>query len=218
MPTARQKKILELIPPAGVLADVGCDHGIIGCRAYASGKAREVVFIDISRESLSKAEKLWRLTAGGKGGNGTKFLCQNGLGDVKADCAVIAGMGGMEIIEILKGASELPEKLVLQPMKNADKLRIFAQNFYKTETDYLFYDGKYYNLMYLTKGGDKLTEAEISFGRTNLSAFSEDFRKYLRGRLRLCDAVLKKCDDPDVKRARENITRLLEKGEIDNDR
>ncbi len=213
MLTKRQKNILKLIPPCGVLADVGCDHGIIGCSAYALGKAREVVFIDISRQSLGKAEKLWREAAAGE--NGAKFLCQNGLGSVEADCAVIAGMGGTEIAEILKKAAALPEKLVLQPMKNADKLRIFAQNYYKIETDYLFYDGKYYNLMYLSKGGDKLTETEIEFGRTNLSAYSEDFKKYLGSRLRLCDAVLKKCADPEVKKTREKITGLLEKGDID---
>lgn len=204
MLTLRQKNIVELLPVCETLADVGCDHGKIGFSALSLCKAKKVYFIDISRESLRKAEVLCETKE-----FDAEFLCQDGLGKTKADCAVIAGMGGMEIIEIIKNACFLPSHLILQPMKNADVLRKFIQDYYNIEKDYLFYDKKYYNLMKLSIGKDCLTEQEIKYGKTNLAFPTADFFKYLRKELDLCQKILNKRYDENTDEKRKEITSLL---------
>ena len=69
-------------------------------------------------------------------------LC-NGLERIEKqeiDDIVIAGMGGEEICSILESATFLPKTLVLQPMKNADKVRKCALKLgYKFEKETLFF-------------------------------------------------------------------------------
>ena len=62
----------------------------------------------------------------------------------------------------------MPESLVLQPMKNVDKLRKTLLSLgYAFKKDFMFKDVKFYDLMYVKKGADALTENEILFGRDN---------------------------------------------------
>lgn len=176
MLSERLRKITDCIPQCKVLADVGCDHGYIGTTALLSGKADKVVFIDISRPSLDKAVQF---AAQMNVEDRCTFLCRDGLGDCVADVAVIAGMGGMETISVLKGAQQLPEVLVLQPMKNVDELRRYLQSCYFIVSDRMFKDGKFYNLIVAHRGQDNLSEDEIIFGKTNISNPQQDFLDYL---------------------------------------
>ncbi|MDD4832620.1 MAG: class I SAM-dependent methyltransferase [Clostridia bacterium] len=204
MLTLRQKNIVELLPKCDILADVGCDHGKIGYAALVTSIAKKVYFIDISRDSLLKAEKL----CASKNFN-AEFICQDGLGKIQADCAVIAGMGGQEIIEIIKNAEYLPQILVLQPMKNSDILREYVQKQYKIEKDYLFFDKKYYFLMKLSLGKDSLSKMEIKYGKTNIARPTADFQKFLRKELALCEKILSVCADEKAEIKRKEILSLL---------
>jgi len=204
MLSLRQKNIVELLPKCDILADVGCDHGKIGYTALVTGVAKKVYFVDISRDSLLKAEKLCESKD-----IDTEFICQNGLGKIQADCAVIAGMGGQEIIEIIKNAEHLPQTLVLQPMKNSDILREYVQNYYKIKKDYLFFDKKYYFLMKLSLGKDSLSKMEIKYGKTNIAHPTADFQKFLRKELALCEKILSVCADEKAEIKRKEILSLL---------
>ena len=66
-------------------------------------------------------------------------------------------------------------------MKNCDKARLCAVNSgYRIEKDFLFKaGGKYYDLIRLVKGSDKLTELETEFGRDNLDGTNEDFNEFI---------------------------------------
>ena len=100
----------------------------------------------------------------------------------RTECVLIAGMGGEEIIKILSESPFVPEKILLQPMKNADKVRVYiAENGYKILKDYIFFaEGKYYVLILAERGADKLTAEEAEFGRTNLQNPSEAFVRYIK--------------------------------------
>jgi tRNA A22 N-methylase len=101
------------------------------------------VITDISAKSLNKAEVLLeRYIRNGS----CKSVCCDGLKGVNSDIGqvLIAGMGGEEIIKILK-ESFIPSKFVFQPMKNAAMLRKFLlDSGCKLTRDDLFFDGKYY--------------------------------------------------------------------------
>lgn len=166
--TERLKEIFSLLPNASVFADVGCDHGYVAKEVLKSGKAEKVIISDISAKCLSKAETLLKDEI--SDGRAISAI-SNGFEKLpKCDLALIAGMGGEEIISILKNAWFLPQTLVLQPMKNLPKLRVFLVDLgYKIIKDYVFTaEQKYYDLLLVEKGEDKLSDDEIEFGRTNL--------------------------------------------------
>lgn len=166
--TERLKEIFSLLPNASVFADVGCDHGYVAKEVLKSGKAEKVIISDISAKCLAKAESLLEdEISDGK----AISVVSNGFEKLpKCDLALIAGMGGEEIISILKNAWFTPQTLVLQPMKNLPKLRVFLVELgYKIIKDYVFTaEQKYYDLLLVEKGEDKLSDDEIEFGRTNL--------------------------------------------------
>ena len=138
MYTKRLQKLFSALPECRLLADVGCDHGYVGIYALQKGIAERVCFSDISLPSLQKA----RQNCPEQYLDRAQFVCQDGLQDICADCAVIAGMGGMEIISVLKNARHLPEKLVLQPMRSQRDVREFLSEKYKILSDEKFFDGK----------------------------------------------------------------------------
>ena len=191
--TDRLKRIFEEIPPCSSFADVGCDHGYIAEKMLESGKCNHVIISDISAPSLKKAEKLLKryIDSGA-----AHSVCTDGLNGIsEVETVLIAGMGGEEIIKILTQSAFLPKVLVLQPMKNVDKVRkkLFSLGYGITK-DFLFYDKKYYNLIICKLGynSSPYTEKEIIFGRDNLLNKSEDFKLYLTREIVLIQECLKK--------------------------
>lgn len=192
--TKRQQTIFDAIPRVNTLADVGCDHGYVGMTALVTQKANFVHFCDISAPSLSKAQDL----ATKLGQKNCSFTCQDGLQTIKCDCAVIAGMGGLETISILSNTQTLPKLLVLQPMKNQYDLRKFLCKNYQILLDFKFFDKKYYDLIVATQGSDTLTETELCFGKTNLALPGKDFVNYLKTEQNKYKQILTKCNDQGV--------------------
>lgn len=195
--TKRMDKLLSLIPPCNVLADVGCDHGYIGIEALQSGKARRVLFVDVSLPSLNKA----RANLPPEWTDKAQFVCQNGLGALVCDAAVIAGMGGLEIISILSSAKNPPHALVLQPNRNARDVREYLNKGYQTLFDGKLLDGgKFYDMIVaeLSEDPTPLTEAELEFGKTNITDPNEDFRLFLSKERSTLTKILQGCNDAQV--------------------
>ena len=185
--TERLKEIFSSIPDGEVFADVGCDHGYIAKEMIKGGKCKKAIISDISEKSLNKAKTLLsREIAAGK----VIAVVSDGLKNLPdCDVALIAGMGGEEIIKILTEAPFLPEKLVLQPMKNVRKVREFAVGIgYAVMIDRVFSEGyMFYDLISLKKGEDTLTEEEKEYGRTNLTEPSAAFKKKIRWEIKNID-------------------------------
>ena len=188
--TDRLEKIFALIPNCDTFADIGCDHGYIANAMLKQGKAKKVIIADISAKCLEKAEQLLKESIE----NGSAIsVVSNGFDKVpENDVSLIAGMGGEEICDIILHAKTLPKTLILQPMKNADKVRLCAvKSGYKVQRDFMFKSaGKFYDLMLLRKGSDELTPEEIEFGRDNLSGQNQDFKEFLKVKIARLDTYL----------------------------
>ena len=188
--TDRLEKIFALIPNCNVFADVGCDHGYIAFEMLKRGKAKKVIIADISKKCLSKAEQL--LAPYIEQGKAVSVVADgfNGLPD--CEVGLVAGMGGEEICSILLNAKSLPKTLVLQPMKNADKVRKCAvEKGYKLQKDFVFFSAdKFYDIMLLSVGKDSLTDEEIELGRDNIKGNNPDFIKYLNAKISVINQVL----------------------------
>ena len=160
-----------------------------------SGKCSNVTVSDVSAPSLQKAEKLlYKYVKAGV----VKSICCDGLTlvDKNVQTVLIAGMGGEEIIKILKNSPFLPPILLLQPMKNTDKVRkaLFDLG-YGIIKDYIFYDkNKYYNLLVAHFGVkvEPYNEREFAFGRDNLNGMSEQFKNYLRHEISVTEGYAKR--------------------------
>ena len=189
--TRRLAVLCSLIPAADTLADVGCDHGYCTLYALEKGLCRKAYISDISALSLHKAEKLLsRYMAEGK----AESVCCAGLEKIppSVGAVIIAGMGGEEILSILREGF-LPPKLLLQPMQNTPKVRAFLlENGYAIERDFTFRDGKYYDVIYAEKGGAarKYDARSLEFGYDNLHFPSEDFMRKVEEDIAKCRARL----------------------------
>ena len=190
-----------------LFADVGCDHGYCTEYMLKNGLCRRAQISDISAESLKKAEDL--LASYIERGDAVAIVCA-GLEkiDRSTDLVLIAGMGGEEIVKILEEGF-LPEKLLLQPMKNADKVRAFLlSKGYGICRDYTFFaEGKFYDVIKACKGAPSAyTEDMILFGGDNLISPRADFLKKLEKEIRLNELWLQ-----EAKEGRENILARLRK-------
>ncbi|MBQ9734800.1 MAG: SAM-dependent methyltransferase [Clostridia bacterium] len=177
--TDRLNKIFSVLPECDTFADIGCDHGYMAAAMVKSGKCKKAIISDVSAKCLKKAEQL--LSSCIEQGI-VKSVVSDGFDNVgSCDLALIAGMGGEEICTILSRAKVLPKTLVLQPMKNCDKVRLRAVECgYKVVYDRVFKSaGKFYDLMVLTFGEDFLTEEEIEFGRDNVKNGGADFKEMI---------------------------------------
>ena len=202
----RMLKIIELIPPCDLLADVGCDHGMVGISALIQNKTKKVIFIDISQPSLKKAENLARQYSML---DKCEFVVGDGLCGKKVDCAIIAGMGGKEILKILENSAEKPQYLLLNPMRNTDTVREKIVEDYRVSYDEKFLDKKFYDLMFLVRGSDELSTLEIKYGRTNLEFFCEDFCCFLRQEQIKYAKILKDTQNSEIESYLKEIETLL---------
>ena len=180
---ARLKEIYSNLPECDVFADIGCDHGYMTLMMLKGDKCKRAIISDVSKMCLSKAENLLQdYVDEGR----VESVVSDGFDNVPpCDEALIAGMGGEEIISIIERAKSLPENLILQPMKNTDKVRVASLKAgYRVVKDYVFFnDGKFYDLLVLKKGEDSLTEEEINFGRTNVIERGSAFKAQLRQKI-----------------------------------
>ena len=166
----RLSKIVELCPNAKVIADIGCDHGYVAAELVLENKAKRVIATEKSEKCLMKAVELAseiNITpfVSFRVGNGFDAITKHD----HINFAVIAGMGGLEIIEILKNRPKKLNNFILQPMNHAIELRRFLiKNDLKIDYDKkTIENGKYYDIIKVKPGYNDLAEIEIFFGRTN---------------------------------------------------
>lgn len=176
----RVELLCGYLPRCRVFADVGCDHGYCARYAVKNGLCESAIISDISEKSLQKAEKLLKnYIEEGK----VRSVCCDGLEKVSADGVLIAGMGGEEIIRILKNAY-IPRAFTLQPMKNARRLRGYLlENGCLLTQDDLFCDGKNYYFVICGEYnpaavGCAYTEAQLRYGKHSLE--NPLLREYLK--------------------------------------
>ncbi len=191
----RLKKIASLCQ-GDICADIGCDHGYL-CEMLIDKQVKQIFACEVTTKNLEKAKQnitryvqkhcknvsISQNQIQYQGGSVT-FVLSNGFRDLQIlpECAIIAGMGGDLIINILfENLQKLPNVLVLQPNTKVDKVRTQIIKYYKILEDAILYDGgKYYNIIKAVRGCDSLSELEILFGKTNLQLLHNDFKQYLK--------------------------------------
>lgn len=148
----RLKTALEILGKVGTLADIGCDHGKFGVHALKSGRCAGVIASDISEASLNKARVL--AVSSGLEGCFSFRHCGgfDGYSDGETDAAVLLGMGGELIADILdsgKRISHALSRLVMQPMRGEAELReyLYKGGYHILDEAVCLDAGRYYQLI-----------------------------------------------------------------------
>lgn len=190
---ARLAAICEMLPRCAVVADIGADHGRLGAQLILNGACERVWFSDISAESLKKARALiGRLGLSER----AEFFVGDGANALPAapDAAVIAGMGGATIGEILLGAGgKLDDAaLVLQPNVGATELRytLARVGFRISDEKIVRAANRWYVLIRAERGKMRLTPAEAAVGPVLMRGYDENLRLYAAFRKKVAEKAL----------------------------
>ena len=176
----RLTKVAEFVDERRI-ADIGCDHGKLVEFLFETDSIDYAFVSDISEPSVKKAVKLLEE-------NHRKFdwAVADGLQKIKEQHnimqAIISGMGGLEIINILKNNKPNIIKFVLQPQNNEITLKKFlVKNKYFIKKDIVVKDKNiFYNILSVEKNNKKmrLSKFDLLFGKNNFEN-NADFGLYL---------------------------------------
>ena len=187
----RLERIASLVPACALAADIGADHGLLGTALLRRGVCGRVLFADISEKALSHARETVR-RCGFE--DRACFAVADGLEALRAvdapcGCAVIAGMGGKTIAEILRGGAGLlpPDAALVLSAHTEHRLvreAVQAIGWHIAREEVCLCAGRYY-LVWRAEPGAQApwTEAELLCGRLLWREMDEVKRGYLRHRL-----------------------------------
>lgn len=217
----RLKSIVQMVQIHSKVADIGTDHGYIPVYLYSNGISDYIIASDVKLASLNKAiDEIERH----KLSENIIVRLGDGLSVVKpyeVDTAIIAGMGGILITDILekdKNIAATIKRFILQPMTASDHLRRYiCENGYSIiDEDLVFEKGKFFEIITVEHGIETVDD-EIFFeiGKKLFEKshpLLKDFIRYKIGKLKkIIDEVSKGNNSVSLK---EDILHKIKKYEV----
>jgi len=193
----RLQLIASKIEKGSTVVDIGTDHAHLPIYLVNKGLSKKVIATEILSGPFEKA---WK--------NIKKFGCQNyidlrlgsGLKPIKpgeGDIAVIAGMGAINIVQIISESRETADsfkKLILQPMRNQAKLREFllTAGYQIIDEDVTMEANKFYEVIVAKKGIRKaFDEIDILVGPVLRNKKSSVIYEYINYRIRKLENIIR---------------------------
>ncbi len=165
----RLAAVSSLVPRASSMADIGTDHGYVPIFLRETGRIETAVASDIhegpaarAREDIAQAGLLGNISV--RVGPGLSVLMPGEMNG-----AVIAGMGGLMIRQILEEGRDVASRMdffVLQPQNHQKELRLWlAKNGYAIDAEMLAReDRRFYEIFRARRGEMDLSEREAETG------------------------------------------------------
>jgi tRNA (adenine22-N1)-methyltransferase len=212
MDTHRLNAIVNMVPVSDTIADIGCDHGKTGVMLIECGKAKRVIFGDISDKSLDKARKLAEFKGlickiSLRQGDGLEVLDKG-----EADTIVISGMGGELIADILEnGKEKAPEVLVLSCNTKAEKVRSWLyDNGYFIYDEDMVSEGRHFYPIILARKGEakKPDETGLELGPKLLEKKPPEFISFAKRKIEKNEEKRKKILESEPRNAAELLAGL----------
>ena len=190
----RLKKIAELVDFGATVIDVGTDHGYVPNFLCEKKISRDIIATDISKNSLEKSIELTRERENEKY---IRNILANGIVKENRDNIIIAGLGGIQIAEIILNSIEIArsaKKLILQPMQKTNILRRELNNmgFEIIDEEIIFEDDRYFEIILARYSGQikKLEEVDFYFSKSLMEKKDEVYLDFLRERQRELEKIL----------------------------
>ena len=190
----RLKKIAELVDFGATVIDVGTDHGYVPNFLCEKKISRDIIATDISKNSLEKSIELTRERDNEKY---IRNILANGIVKENRDNIIIAGLGGIQIAEIILNSIEIArsaKKLILQPMQKTNILRRELNNmgFEIIDEEIIFEDDRYFEIILARYSGQikKLEEVDFYFSKSLIEKRDKVYLDFLRERQRELEKIL----------------------------
>lgn len=146
------KAVADTVITGGTVADIGCDHAFVSIYLIEKNLAERVIAsdvrkgpVDIARKNIAESGLSDRISL--RMGNGLETLRQG-----EADAIIIAGLGGMLMLDILrngKAKADTCKQLILQPQSDIYAVRkyLYENGYFISKEDMVIDAGKYYNIL-----------------------------------------------------------------------
>ena len=178
------------------LADIGCDHCYLPVQAVESGRVRAAIGIDVNKGPLEKAaENIRQAGLDGK----IELRLGYGLSPLKpgeCESAVISGMGGMLICDIIEKDMDIAKsfkQLILSPQSDIAHVRRTLQNkgFCIYNEQMILDKGKFYPILIVKAGKDEeYSDFEYEYGKRMLETPNDDFFQFIKHSLKKNEVIL----------------------------
>ncbi|CAG7840098.1 SAM-dependent methyltransferase [Clostridium novyi B str. ATCC 27606] len=160
----RLKTIAFLVDKCESICDIGTDHAYLPIYLIEKSLCNNAIASDINKGPVEKAKANIK-----KEGLSNKIICRLGAGlktikPNEVDAAIIAGMGGNLIRDIIEESKDVFKNLdycILQPVQNPDILRkyIYESGYDILDEELCIDEGKYYEIIKI-KYNDKYKEVD----------------------------------------------------------
>ena len=203
--TPRLRMIASLVPKCSALCDIGTDHAYVAIYLAKKGIAEKIIAADIKDGPLRQARK--NIDAFNVG-HMVETRLSDGfaqIGQGEAECAIIAGMGGETIAEILE--NEKGCKYFVLQMQTAHKhLREYlCTHGFVIEKEAVCREGnKMYTALLTVRGSSqKLSEVQKEIGPYLIENTPPLFYDYVKYRLYEIDSILEKMGANDGEKRKQ---------------
>ena len=185
--SGRMQMVADMVSKGNVLADIGCDHGVVSIYLLEKGICPKVIAMDVNEGPLLRAKE--HIEERGLSSY-IDVRLSDGMEKLlfgEADSVLIAGMGGRLVIKILTDcmdkAKDLKE-IVLQPQSELHLVRQFLTDtgFHIIQEDIVKDNGKFYPAMRVAWNEEKaqaLSEEELWYGPLLLKEKHPVLQEYL---------------------------------------
>jgi len=179
---SRLKKIGDLVSNNSYCLDVGCDHALLDIYLVKRGDNIKAVASDVgkgplehARENIKKEHLEDKIEV--RLGNGLDTYSEG------IDTVIISGMGGRNIIGILKNNINITKKIdtfILSPNNyQEDVKRYLVKIGFYIDDEYLVKEGKIiYQIIKFRKGKKRYNKIEYFFGPILLTKKDKLFKEY----------------------------------------
>ena len=191
----RLLSVVDMLPQCECIADVGCDHGMLGLHLLQTGKCDRLIASDISADSLQKAKRLYEKFS--LADRADTLLC-DGIPNGQAQAAVIAGIGGHVTMRILKSgllAASGIDCILLQPADDAAYLRRgLNETGFDILEETIVYEGRYFPILRVRYDGaprEPMSEIACEIGPVNMMRPDKTVLNYARWRIRVWENAVR---------------------------
>ena len=211
----RLSAIAAMVGSGGRLADIGTDHGYLPIFLVETGASPSAIAMDIKEGPLCRAAA--HVAEHGLTDK-IEVRKSNGLSALRpgeADTAVIAGMGGLLMIRILKEGRETAlslKRLVLSPQSEIGEVRryLLGNGFGIFRENMVFDEGKYYVILEAGKAENQgpWSYIEEEYGKYLIESGSPVVREYLEKERRTLEGIREKLKKAGTERAGERLKKV----------
>ena len=203
----RLERVASFVDEGKNIIDVGCDHALLDIYLFQTRENIKIIASDIKEGPLKGAkENLIKYKLEDK----IKLKLGPGIEPMEKDTntVVISGMGGLNMIGILKYKDEERkqiETIILSPNNDVDKVRkeITKLGYYIDKEELVLDKNFIYPIIRFQKGKKKYKKEEYMFGPILLKERPELFKTYLERQKQVLEQLLQVLPKKYIKRRYE---------------